>query len=144
MASNVDALEALGKAVRKYSPDLSFTMLEVGALPLDGGAEEPFYALLDIFPQSRIIAFEVDEELCRELNANARSHVEYFPVALGRSTERRTFYETQHPMCCSLYKPNEEVLSQYNNLQVAMLKAVGNVDTVDLDGFVAQNDHRCG
>ena len=125
--------------LREAEPTLSFTILEIGALPL-GGQSEPFHLLPDIFPQSRIIAFEVDKDLCAELNRKAKPGIRYFPVALGRTEERRKFYVTNHPMCSSLYKPNEKLNSLYNNMEVAMMKYVESVDTVSLNHFAREND----
>ena len=136
--SHKTKIEALFKAIARVSPSLSFTIAEVGALPIEG-QEEPFYALLDYFPASRIIAFEVDEKLCSELNDKSRSNVTYFPVALGDKEEERPFYETTHPMCCSLYRPNEDLMRNYNNLEVAMLKSTGTITTTSLDSFARQN-----
>jgi hypothetical protein len=59
---------------------------------------------------------------------------------LGRTEEAVTFYETNHPMCGSLYKPDDKLLAMYNNLEVAMLKSSAIVDTVSLDFFVDNND----
>ncbi len=81
----------LGEIVREAAGPLSFTILEIGALPLDG-EEEPFSQLLNIFPGSRIIAFEVDATLCEELNRKAKPGITYYPMALGRTEEKRTFY----------------------------------------------------
>lgn len=131
-------IEILGKLVAQFSPSLTFTMLEIGALPLEG-QEEPFHRLLDIFPKSQVIAFEVDEKLCKDLNEISKPNIKYFPAVLGRTDGEQTFYETAHPMCCSLYKPNEALLSKYNALDVAMLKSIGSVKTVSLDRFVQIN-----
>jgi FkbM family methyltransferase len=117
---------------------LHFTILEIGALPL--GKNEGFHFLLEIFPGSRIIAFEVDHGLCENLNKKAQSGLKYYPVALGRTEEKRHFYQTMHPMCSSLYRPNEKLLDLYNNLEVARLKSVGTMDTVSLDNFVSTHD----
>lgn len=125
--------------VREAEPSLSFTMLEIGALPI-GGQQEPFHLLLDLFPESRIIAFEVDKDLCDQLNQKAKQGIRYFPVALGLTEEQRPFYVTNHPMCCSLYKPNEELISLYNNMDVAMLKSVETIETVSLDYFTRNNN----
>ena len=132
-------IETLFKTIARISPSLSFTIAEIGALPI-GGQEEPFYVLLDYFPESRIIAFEVDEKLCGELNEKSRSNVTYFPVALGEKEEERPFYETTHPMCSSLYRPNEDLMRNYNNLEVAMLKSTDTIATTCLDGFARQNN----
>ena len=129
----------VGKMVRGAAPDLSFTILEVGALPVDG-QKEPFHLLLDVFPESQIIAFEVDKGLCDQLNQKAKQGIRYFPIALGRKEERRPFYVTNHPMCCSLYKPNEKLINLYNNMDVAMLKSVEEIETVSLDYFTQKNN----
>lgn len=131
-------IKALFETIAKISPSLSFTIAEVGAVPI-GGQVEPFYLLLDYFPASRIIAFEVDEKLCNELNEKSRPNITYFPVALGEREEERPFYETTHPMCCSLYKPNEDLMRNYNNLDVAMLKSTSTIATTSLDSFASQN-----
>jgi FkbM family methyltransferase len=131
-------VKRVGAMVREEDPTLSFTILEIGALPV-AGQKEPFHLLLDIFPDSRIIAFEVDEKICDQLNQKAKPGLRYFPVALGRTEERRPFYITNHPMCCSLYKPNEQLISLYNNMEVAMLKAVESVETVSLNFFARKN-----
>lgn len=139
MHSKREQLRELTKIVREVSNSLSFTILEIGARPLNGKTE-PFYELIDFFPESQIIAFEVDGKLCEELNQQAEPNIKYFPVPLGRTEETRLFYETIHPMCCSLYKPNEELINCYNNMEVANLKSVNHVDTVSLDFFTKNNN----
>lgn len=129
----------VGEIVRRAEPALGFTILEIGALPVEGQGE-PFHLLLDIFPGSQVLAFEVEEKLCEELNQKARSGLRYFPVALGRTEERRPFYITNHPMCSSLYEPNEKLVSLYNNMEVAMLKSVESLETVSLDHFTKENN----
>jgi hypothetical protein len=42
-------------------------------------------------------------------------------------------------MCCSLYQPNEELISLYNNFEVAYLKKSSNIDTVSLNHFAREN-----
>jgi FkbM family methyltransferase len=134
-AALANQIGILGRILgREYGP-LTFTTLEVGALPVD---EEPSHALLDAFPGSSIIGFEVDEALCTSLNGKARPGIRYFPVALGAANEKRSFYETMHPMCSSLYRPNEELIRHFNNMQMAMLKSVTTIDTISLDSFAEQ------
>ncbi len=115
-----DALATLAQAIRATDPSIRFTMLEVGAVPL-GGEPEPFHRLRDLFPGSQIVAFEVDPALCRSLNEQAPPGHHYYPVALGRHAETRPFYLTRHPMCASLYRPNEALISLYQNFEVAYL-----------------------
>lgn len=132
---NIDPLIRIISETVKF---LHFTILEIGALPL--GKNEGFHFLLEIFPGSRIIAFEVDDGLCANLNKKAQPGLEYYPVALGRTEENRRFYQTMHPMCSSLYMPNEKLLDLYNNLEVAKLKSIGSMDTVSLDHFISNHD----
>jgi len=132
-------INKLANLILTYEESLTFTILEVGAVPL-GGAPEPFYQLLDIFPGSQIIAFEVDKDLCEKLNKTSRPDVKFYATALGRTEETRTFYETRAPMCCSLYEHNERLISLYNNFEVAYLKSVGSIETVSLDHFAKQNN----
>lgn len=131
--------EALVRIVRRTANLLTFNIMEIGALPLEGNPE-PFHSLIRSFPGSRINAFEVDPELCMRLNSKAINGLVYHPVALGRREEERPFYMTNHPMCASLYKPNERLIERYNGMEVAMLKAVSTIKTVSLDYFARENN----
>lgn len=101
-------------------------------------SKEPFYELLDHFPSSKIFAFEIEKEVCAKMNTKAQKGVKYYPHALGSSNEKRKLYVTKHPMCSSLYKPNEPLISLYNNFEVAYLKHETDVETISLDYFVDQ------
>jgi FkbM family methyltransferase len=129
----------LGELIRRTAPDLKFTILEIGALQI-GGNPEPFYQILDLFAGSRIISFEVEESVCDKMNAQAKAGVHYYPVALGERNEKSPFYVTQHPMCSSLYEPNEPLISLYNNLEVSFLRHKTQIDTVSLDHFAQKYD----
>lgn len=130
-------IEKLAGKIKTFNPDIQFKALEIGALDL--GEKEKFYDILEHFPGSHVIGFEVDETLCDGMNASAPVGVKYYPHALGSKNENRPFYETAHQMCCSLYKPNEELLELYHNFEVASLKKETRIDTVSLDYFVEQN-----
>ena len=132
-------LEKLAKLITKYDESVKFQMLEIGGVPLDG-QQEPFYQLLDLFPGSKVVAFEVDKKVCEELNQTSKKGITFYPVALGKKDESRKFYETNHPMCASLYKPNQDLIGLYNNFEVAYLKSISNIDTVSLDFFAEQNN----
>lgn len=122
----------LSKLMQSWGYPLEFKILEIGAVPL-GDSVEPFHFLINQFPSSQIIGFEVDTALCERLNASAPKGMSFFPYALGRTEEARDFYETHHPMCCSLYKPNEAYLDLFQNLEVAKLKKTSSVQTISLD-----------
>ena len=133
-----DTTKELADLILRHESSIKFTILEIGAAPL-GGAEARFHQLIDLFPGSQILAFEVDKTLCEDLNKKARPGITFFPIALGRSEETRAFYETRKPMCSSLYKPNEKLISLYNNFQMAHLESVREIDTVSLDHFAKEN-----
>ena len=118
--------------------DLSFTIFEIGALKLSE-KDEPFYKILDYFPSSKIYGFELDRNVCDQLNSNAGSGVKYFPHALGERSESRKLNITNHPMCSSLYEPNEEFLDLYQNLDVAKKKSEVTINTISLDQFIEDN-----
>ena len=96
--------------------------------------------MLDHFPGSKIYAFEVDKEECEKLNKTCKEGMKFFPVALGERKENRKFYETYMPVCSSLYKPNEDLIKLYNNLNIAYLKKTSEIQTISLDEFLF--DHK--
>ncbi|HEX2826750.1 MAG TPA: FkbM family methyltransferase [Burkholderiales bacterium] len=114
---------------------LSFSVLEIGARPV-GGEREPFHALLDLFPASRMSALEIDPALCDELNRNAPRGQRYYSCALGGRNESRTLYETVHPMCSSLYEPDSRYADLYQALEVMRPKGTSTIRTTALDDFV--------
>jgi FkbM family methyltransferase len=135
---HIEKVKALAEIVRHVSDSLAFTLLEIGAVPLEGNPE-PFHVLLDSFPGSQVIAFEVDVTLCDDLNRQARPGLKFHPVTLGKTEEERPFYLTRDPMCCSLYRPNEELLGLYHNMEVATLTSQDVIRTVSLDNFARQH-----
>lgn len=94
--------DELVRIIRQTANQLTFNVLEIGALPIEGHPE-PFHSLLTMFPGSRVNAFEVDPDLCKRLNDKAINGLVYHSIALGRKEEERPFYITRHPMCASLY-----------------------------------------
>ncbi len=129
-------LKDFARILLRQDRTLRFTVLEIGAAPGDDHVE-PFYHLLDAFPGSRIIGFEVDAEQCAEMNRTAAKGVSYLPVALGRTEEVRPFHVTKSPLCCSLYRPNEELLRLYNRMDMADLVSVTEIETQSLDHVTA-------
>ena len=133
-----ETLRKLVDTIDQNKSNLKFTLLEIGAA-IVGDNKEPFYKLLEYFPSSKIIGFEIEKDVCEKMNANAEKGVKYYPYALGKTNEKRNLYITQHPMCSSLYKPNESLISLYNNFEAAYLKNQTEVETISLDYFVDQN-----
>jgi FkbM family methyltransferase len=127
---------ALCKEIRSVHPLLQFSILEIGAVPSTRKASEPFHRLLTEFPGTTVHAFEVDEETCSKLNAGAMPGMKFHAIAIGRKRESRPFYVTNHPMCSSLYPPNHELISQFNNMEASFLRETTVVDTIPIDEFV--------
>jgi len=130
-AKKVGMLAALLKA-NHLSP--RFMAVEVGARALET-SPEPFHTLLDSFPGSRNLAFEVDESLCEKLNRNAKPGMEFHAKALGRAHEPRTFHGTAHPMCSSLYEPDERWADLFVGLDVMRKTHSGTLDVTTLERF---------
>ena len=128
-------LNHLIKIIKDINIKLNFTLIEIGALKVNESTE-PFYDLIKYFPGSKIIGFEIDEDVCKKMNLNAPEGVVYYPHALGKENEVRDFYITNHPMCSSLYKPNEKLISLYNNFEVAYLKKKSTIKTTRLDDLI--------
>ena len=125
--------------IKDINIDICFTLLEVGAVKISE-EEEPFYELLDYFPSSKIVGFEIDKEVCDKMNLSARDGVKYYPHALGEFNESKELYITNHPMCSSLYRPNEDLISLYHNLEAAYLKSKTTIETITLDNFLETNN----
>jgi FkbM family methyltransferase len=120
--------------VKKVCPDLSFKIIEVGARLIEGNPE-PFYPILDHFPNSSIVAFEVEPELCEQNNQKGPKNIRFYPIALAKNEEERDFYETNHPMCGSLYPPDDQLLDKFCALEVANFKQLSKLKTMGLDQF---------
>ena len=125
--------------IKDINIDICFTLLEVGAVKISE-EEEPFYELLDYFPSSKIVGFEIDKEVCDKMNLSARDGVKYYPHALGEFNESKELYITNHPMCSSLYRPNEDLISLYHNFEAAYLKSKTTIETITLDNFLEANN----
>ena len=123
--------------------NLRLTMLEVGAVPLTGEGE-PFHRLLEAFPGSRVMAFEVDEVECKKLNDKAPPGMEFYAQALGRTEETRPFFVAAAPMCSSLYPPNQPFCDLFQNLgHLVRTTRTTSVNTVSLDYFLGQAGVDC-
>ena len=63
----------LTEIIKQNNIELSFNIIEIGAVQLTD-AQEPFYELLNYFPSSQIIGFELEEAVCAKMNANANTN----------------------------------------------------------------------
>ncbi len=63
-------------------------IIEIGAVQIQN-EKEPFYELLDYFPASKIIGFEIEKAVCEKMNSESSKGVKYYPYALGKANEKR-------------------------------------------------------
>jgi len=136
--STPQATAILAKLVASYVPDLPLSIFEIGARPVQADPE-PYAALVGIFDNLEITAFEIGDELCDELNRITPKNVTYHSCALGKETGKQTLYETQHPMCSSLYEPNDELMKKYFRLDMATSNLEHELEVTSLDDFTKKN-----
>ena len=92
-------------------------------------------------PNLSIYGFDADADACDEANAELDTRQInwkeiHIPLALGKAIEERTLYVTKHPMCSSLYPPNEPYLERLAGLpELVNLDFSFEIDTTTLDHF---------
>ena len=59
-------LQVTADLIKNTHINIDFTLIEIGAVQVST-EKEPFYELLDHFPSSKIIGFEIDKEICNEI-----------------------------------------------------------------------------
>ncbi|MEO0410051.1 MAG: FkbM family methyltransferase [Cyanobacteria bacterium P01_A01_bin.135] len=93
-------------------------------------------------PNLTIYGFDADVDACDAANANlAQSpwREVHYPLALSDQVGEETLYVTKHPMCSSLFPPNEALLSQYAALpDLVNLDFTVQLETTTLDQFCQQ------
>ena len=127
------------ETIAKFDNTIEFQMLEIGAHPYES-SKEPFHQIIEFFPKSNIFAFELDKDECKKLNQKSPKGIKFFPYALGEKKEKKKIHITNHPMCTSLYEPNEKFMKLFNNLDFAYLKKIEEIETVNLDFFIKEHD----
>lgn len=131
-------LKNLADLITEYQR-LSFIIANIGCRPNDTGKPDPFEIILEYFPNSEIIGFELDKDLCEKLNKESQKGFKFYHQALGYKNERRILYNTMDPQCSSLYEPNQKFLEKYQALNMMYLKNITEIDTVSLDHFCFEN-----
>ncbi|MTJ51066.1 FkbM family methyltransferase [Dolichospermum sp. UHCC 0259] len=92
-------------------------------------------------PNLTIYGFDADADACEAAEAELESKginwtEKHIPLALGKCIGAVTLYVTKHPMCSSLYEPNEPLLSRFVNLpELAGLDFTIEIETTTLDAF---------
>ncbi|MBF2009310.1 MAG: FkbM family methyltransferase [Chlorogloeopsis fritschii C42_A2020_084] len=92
-------------------------------------------------PNLTIYGFDADADACEAAEAELKSRQiswteKHIPLALGKSTGETTLYVTKHPMCSSLYPPNELYIERFANLsELCSLDFTIGIETTTLDEF---------
>ncbi|WP_414572787.1 FkbM family methyltransferase [Nostoc sp. CCY 9925] len=92
-------------------------------------------------PNLTIYGFDADADACEaaeaELELKQINWTEkHIPLALGKSVGEATLYVTKHPMCSSLYPPNEAYTARFTNLpELCNLDFTIEIETTTLDSF---------
>lgn len=133
---------------RGYLDTLSFTIASVGSRKL--GTDHDYGSLgWNLFaPNLTIYGFDADEQACTQANADIAARQvnwveQHWPLALSDQVGRSTLYVTHHPMCSSLFPPNEPYLSRFAGLIELMgTSKTIEIETTTLDQFSQQQQIR--
>jgi FkbM family methyltransferase len=121
--------------------NLHFTVMNVGSRKLtiqDDYANQGW----GIFaPNLTIYGFDADADACEQANIELKQRginwqEKHIPIALSNSSGECPLYVTKHPMCSSLYPPNEPYLKRFKGLpELVNLDFYVEIETTTLDAF---------
>ena len=92
-------------------------------------------------PHLTIYGFDADADACEASNSALEAQPinwteKHIPLALANSVGESTLYVTKHPMCSSLYPPNEPYLERFSGLsELVNLDFYMGIETTTLDEF---------
>ena len=119
----VSFLETQGLAVPRVR------IVDVGAMMLDAN---PWEALVER-GVAEVLGFEPQAAECAKLQAHATGNRRYLPYALGDGG-RWPFHHCRAPMTSSVFRPNLELVTRFQNLADLMqVVATGEIETRRLD-----------
>ncbi|MCM2474777.1 FkbM family methyltransferase [Rhizobium sp. CG5] len=116
-----------------------FKFLEIGS-PIDvvdvgaslGGKKTVYHGIAEK-GWAAVVGFEPSAVELEKLDAQKKPYERYFPYFVGNG-ETQTFYETNWPLTSSLFEPNPELLSKFNNLnEVCQITGTHAVATKRID-----------
>lgn len=122
------------------------TICNVGSRKLDLNDDYATQGWGLFAPNLSIYGFDADADACEEANNDLDSRQvnwkeRHIPLALGKAIEERTLYVTKHPMCSSLYPPNESYLARMAGLpELVNLDFSFEIDTTTLDQFCQEEE----
>jgi len=125
---------------------IHMTVCNVGSRKLDSNDDYGSQGWQIFAPNLSIYGFDADADACDEANAELETRQInwkeiHIPLAIGKAIEERTLYVTKHPMCSSLYPPNEPCLERLAGLPELMnLDFSFEIDTTTLDSFFQEEE----
>lgn len=134
---NINSFPRLTKhlvASRAFASE-QLTVLDIGAR---GGFEVHWGCYGD---QVKLIGFEADVEECERLNQQvSNSGIRFFPVALHKDRDKKTFYVTALPAASGFYPTDISFCQRFVDIGVthSVVKTL-EMDTVGLDSSASEN-----
>jgi FkbM family methyltransferase len=126
-----DSLKFLKKCVDSdFFSQNPMTLIDVGARY---GFEKHWSAF---GKKVRIIGFEPDVEECNRLNQEKKRNITYYPLALGTSQEKRTFYLTKNAGSSSFFLPKMTLWDRFFDWDGFQIARKIKLNTTDLDSFL--------
>ncbi|WP_414526834.1 FkbM family methyltransferase [Nodularia chucula] len=120
---------------------IHLTICNVGSRKLSSNDDYGAGAWNLFAPNLTIYGFDADADACEAAEADLETRginwtEKHIPLALGKSIEERTLYVTKHPMCSSLYAPNEAFTNRFASLpEFCNLDFTLQMETTTLDSF---------
>ncbi len=116
---------------RILSPLPVIKIVDVGAMDMGEGTEA--YAAIAREVACHVIGFEPQADQCAKLAARGKKEHTYLPYFIGDGS-RRTFHECRFAPTSSLFEPNTELLSRFQNLaNLVSVVRTSEVETKRLD-----------
>jgi FkbM family methyltransferase len=125
---------------------IHMTVCNVGSRKIDSNDDYGSQGWQIFAPNLSIYGFDADADACDAANADLETRQInwkeiHIPLAIGKAIEERTLYVTKHPMCSSLYPPNEPYLERFAGLpELVNLDFSFEIDTTTLDTFCQEEE----
>jgi len=124
-----------------YLDRLAMVVCNIGSRKLDSYDDYGSQGWGIFAPRLTIYGFDADEAACAQANQDLQNRAiawreHHIPLALGNRRGLQTLYITKHPMCSSLYPPNEPYLARFAGLpELVNLDRTVSIATTTLDQY---------
>lgn len=131
---------------RGYLDGLSMTIAQIGSRKLSEKDDYGSQEWHTFAPNLTIYGFDADADACEAANADLdRRKINWterhIPLVLSDAIGEAILYVTKHPMCSSLYPPNEVYLGRLAGLsELVNLDFTVELETTTLDAFCKSED----